>query len=125
IWTVLAALGGTFVGSYVGGRYTHWASRGSAIYHALGAWGLSVLVGVWLGAAGASGLLGSALNSAANQPRAAQAAASGSKPEDIADAIGMGGWALALGLVLTLVVSVAAWWWGAHRPLDDFEETPA
>ncbi|MCW2927696.1 MAG: hypothetical protein JWM86_1664, partial [Thermoleophilia bacterium] len=42
IWTVLAALGGTFVGSYVGGRYTHWASRGSAIYHALGAWGLSV-----------------------------------------------------------------------------------
>lgn len=125
VWTLLSAIGGTFVGSYIGGRYSKWASRGAAIYHAMGAWGLSVLIGAWLGAAGTLGLLGSALTGAANQPRAAQAAAQGVKPQDIGDAIGMGGWALAAGLVLTLIVSIGAWWWGAHRPLDDFEETPA
>lgn len=76
-WMVIAALGGTFVGSYIGGRFTRFSSRGSAVYHAIGAWGLSVIVGAWLGASGASGLLGSSLTAAANQPREAQAAATG------------------------------------------------
>lgn len=124
-WTVIAAIGGTLIGSYIGGRFTRWSSRGSAIYHAMGAWGLSVLLGAWLGASGTSGLVGSALTGAANQPRAAQAAASGAKPEDVADAIGWGGWALAGALALTLIASIAAWWFGAHRSLDDFERTPA
>lgn len=124
-WTVLAALGGTFVGSYIGGRYTRWTSRGGAVYHALGAWGLSLLVGVWLGASGTSGLLGSAFTGAANTPRKQVAAGTGAKPADIVDAIGWGGWALALGLLLTMLVAVAAWWFGAHRSLDDFERTPA
>lgn len=123
-WTVLAALGGTFVGSYIGGRFTRWSSRGAAIYHAIGAWGLSLIVGVWLGAAGTSGLLGSALNSDANVPQA-QRAASGVKGEQVADAIGWGGWALAAGMALTLAVSIGAWWFGAHRSLDSFERKPA
>jgi hypothetical protein len=124
-WTVLAALGGTFVGSYIGGRYSRWTSRGGAVYHALGAWGLSLALGLWLGATGATGLLGSAFTADANTPRAARVAATGAKPDDIVDAIGWGGWALALGLVLTMVVSIGAWWFGAHRSLDGFERTPA
>jgi hypothetical protein len=124
-WTVLAALGGTFVGSYIGGRYTQWTSRGGAIYHALGAWGLSLGIGLWLGASGTSGLLGSAFTGSANAPRAERAAATGVKPEDITDAIGWGGWALALCLVLTMLVAVAAWLLGSHRSLDKFERQPA
>ncbi|MCW2921626.1 MAG: hypothetical protein JWL76_1500 [Thermoleophilia bacterium] len=120
-WTVIAALGGTFVGSYIGGRFNRWSSRGSAVYHAMGAWGVSIIVGAWLGASGTSGLLGSSLTASANQPRKAQAAASGVDPKDIVDAIGWSGWALAGGLALTLIVAVTAWWSGAHRSLDDFE----
>ncbi|MCZ4495495.1 MAG: hypothetical protein JWM25_78, partial [Thermoleophilia bacterium] len=122
---IIAALGGTFVGSYIGGRYTRWTSLGGAVYHALGAWGLSLGIGIWLGTNGASGLLGSSLTSAANTPRADIARSTGTKPEDIADAIGWGGWALALGLVLTLIVSITAWRFGSHRHLDDFEVKPA
>jgi hypothetical protein len=124
-WMVIAALGGTFVGSYIGGRFTRFSSRGAAIYHAVGAWGLSVILGAWLGAIGATGLLGSSLSAAANQPRKAQAAASGVEPKDIVDAISWGGWALAGGLALTLVVAITAWWAGAHRSLDDFEREAA
>lgn len=124
-WTVIAALGGTFVGSYIGGRYNRWTSRGGAVYHAMAAWGLSIMVGAWLGSSGTAGLLGSSLNASANQPRAAQAAASGVDAKDIVDAIGWSGWALAGGLALTLIVAVTAWWSGAHRSLDDFEVEPA
>lgn len=124
-WSIIAALGGTFVGCYIGGRFTRRSSRGSAIYHAVGAWALTVVVGMWLGASGISGLLGSSLTSAANQPRRAQAAASGVDAKDIVDAIGWGGWALAGGLALTLIVAITAWWSGTHRSLDDFEAKPA
>jgi len=124
-WAVIAALGGTFVGCYIGGRFTRWSSRGSAIYHALGAWGLSVMISVWLGTAGAVGLLGSSLTAASNQSREAQAKTSGVSANDIADAVGWSGWALAGGMALTLIVAVTAWWSGAHRSLDDFEVTPA
>ena len=124
-WTVIAALGGTFVGCYVGGRYTRWTTRGGVVYHALGAWGLSILVSLWLGTNGTFGLLGSSLTAGANTPREQLAAAQGVKAGDIADAIAWGGWALAGGLVLTMIVAVTAWWSGAHRPFDDFEVTPS
>ncbi|MCW2924785.1 MAG: hypothetical protein JWM98_2189 [Thermoleophilia bacterium] len=124
-WTVIAALGGAFVGSYIGGRYTRWVSIGSAMYHAMGAWALSLVLSIWLGTNGASGLLGSAFGSAANQPRADIAKSSGTNAKDILDAVGWSGWALAGGLILTLIVSVTAWRMGAHRSLDGFEKKPA
>lgn len=123
-WTVIAAIGGTFLGCYIGGRYTRWTSRGNAVYHALAAWGLSVMIGVWLGASGTTGLLGSSLTAAANMPRRAQQAASGVSAKDAADAadaIGWGGWALAAGMVLTLIAAVGAWMLGSRRHLDGFE----
>lgn len=124
-WTVIAAIGGTLIGSYIGGRFTRWTSRGFAIYHAMGAWALSVLLGAWLGAIGATGLLGAGLNQAANRPAKAQNAAQGADPGAIAEAVGWSGWALAAGMVLTLAVAILGWWLGSRRSLDDFETRAA
>lgn len=119
-WAVIAALGGAFVGCYIGGRYTRWVSLGSAMYHALGAWGLSLMLSIWLGTNGAFDLVGSVLGSASDKPSSSKV-----KAEDIADAVGWSGWALAATLALTLIVSVTAWRFGAHRSLDGFEKKPA
>lgn len=110
-WTVIAAVAGTLLGSYIGGRYTRWTSRGSAVYHALAAWGLSTALAAWLGASGSVGLLGSSLTSVANAPA----------KDDAAQAIAWGGWALAAGMALTMVASIAAWLFGSNRHLDNFE----
>jgi hypothetical protein len=38
-WTVISALLGTFIGTFIGGRYSRFQSGASAVYHALTSWG--------------------------------------------------------------------------------------
>src|ERR671912_1321938 len=58
-WTVVSALLGTLVGTFIGGRYSRYQSGASAVYHALTSWGLVQVLGLWLAGDGISGLLSS------------------------------------------------------------------
>jgi hypothetical protein len=122
-WTVISALLGTLVGTFIGGRFSRWQSPGSAVYHALTSWGLVTVGTAWLGASGALGLLGSALRRTDLDPADAQGAAGGNgeAAEQAADAISWGGWALALGMLLTLLAAIGGWWLGSRTSLMDAE----
>ena len=117
-WTVISALLGTLIGTFIGGRFSRWDSPGSAVYHAITSWGLAQVLGALLGAIGALGLLGAALRRA--DPQDAEAAAGGTG-EEAADAISWGGWALALGMLLTLAASILGWWLGSRTRISDAE----
>ena len=114
-WTVLSALLGTLVGTFIGGRFSRWQTPGSATYHGITSWGLSTLLSVWLGATGALGLLGAALR----RPEAQQADANADQAAQAADAIAWGGWALALGMLLTLLAAIGGWWLGSRTRVTD------
>ena len=122
-WAVISALIGTLVGTFIGGRYSRWQSPGSATYHGLTSWALATLLSAWLGATGALGLLGSALSREDADAGAAAGGgeATGGAAEEAANAISWGGWALALGMLLTLITAIIGWHLGSRSRLTDAE----
>jgi hypothetical protein len=117
-WTVISALLGTFIGTFIGGRYSRFQSGASAIYNALTSWGFVQVLALWLAGNGIAGLLSGGLRSVERLPTAE--AAEGSA-EQVADAVSWGGWALALGMALTLAAAIAGWWVGSRSRLADAE----
>jgi len=117
-WTVISALVGTFVGTFIGGRFSRFQSGASAVYHALTSWGLVQVLGLWLAGNGIAGLLSGGLRSA---DAVAGADVSDDAAQQAADAVSWGGWALALGMALTLAVAMAGWWIGSRSRLADAE----
>jgi hypothetical protein len=121
LWTILSALIGAFVGTFVGGRFSRSSMPGAVIYHGLASWSLVTVITVWFGATGVVGLLGTALQGVdviADAPDAPTAL-----PGIPEQAIGWGGWALFLGLLVTLAVSIIGWWVGARTRPAGFEGT--
>ena len=117
-WTVVSALLGTFIGTFIGGRYSRFQSGASAVYNALPSWGFVQVLALWLAGNGIAGLLAGGLRSAEQTPTGE--AAEGTA-EQIADAVSWGGWALALGMALTLAAAIAGWWVGSRSALADAE----
>jgi hypothetical protein len=117
-WTVVSALLGTLIGTFIGGRYSRYQSGASAIYHALTSWGLVQVLALWLAGNGIAGLLSGGLRSVDQAPTGE--AAEGTA-EQVADAVSWGGWALAVGMALTLAAAVAGWWVGSRSRLADAE----
>ena len=79
-------------------------SGASAVYHALTSWGLVQVLGLWLAGNGIAGLLSGGLRS----PDTARTGGSSERTaEQVADAVSWGGWALALGMALTLATAIA------------------
>jgi hypothetical protein len=117
-WTVISALLGTFIGTFIGGRYSRFQSGASAIYNALTSWGFVQVLALWLAGNGIAGLLSGGLRSVERLPTAE--AAEGTA-EQVADAVSWGGWALALGMALTLAAAIAGWWVGSRSRLADAE----
>jgi hypothetical protein len=117
-WTVVSALLGTFIGTFIGGRYSRFQSGASAVYNALTSWGFVQVLALWLAGSGIAGLLAGGLRSAQQTPtgEAAEGAA-----EQVADAVSWGGWALAFGMALTLAAAIAGWWVGSRSRLADAE----
>ena len=120
-WTVVSALLGTLVGTFIGGRYSRYQSGASAVYHALTSWGLVQVLGLWLAGSGIAGLLSGGLRSTDTARTARTADTSEGAAEQIADAVSWGGWALALGMALTLAMAIAGWWIGSRSRLTDAE----
>jgi hypothetical protein len=117
-WTVVSALIGTLVGTFIGGRYSRFQSGASAVYHALTSWGLVQVLGLWLAGNGIAGLLSGGLRSP-DTTRGTDV--SERAAERVADAVSWGGWALALGMALTLATAIAGWWIGSRSQLTDAE----
>jgi hypothetical protein len=117
-WTVVSALLGTLVGTFIGGRYSRFQSGASAVYNALTSWGFVQVLGLWLAGNGIAGLLSGGLRSADAAP---SADVSEDAAEQVADAVSWGGWALALGMALTLAAAIAGWWLGSRTRLTDAE----
>lgn len=117
-WTVVSALLGTLVGTFIGGRYSRWQSGASAVYNALTSWGFVQVLALWLAGNGIAGLLSGGLRSVQGT---APAEASQETAEQAADAVSWGGWALALGMALTLAAAIAGWWFGSRSRLADAE----
>jgi hypothetical protein len=117
-WTVVAALIGTFVGTFIGGRFSRFQSGAAAVYNALTSWGFVQVLGLWLAGNGIAGLLSGGLRSV---DAAAGADVSDDAAEQAADAVSWGGWALALGMALTLGAAIAGWWIGSRSRLADAE----
>jgi len=76
------------------------------------------VLGLWLAGIGIAGLLSGGLRSA---DAAAGANVPGDAAEQAADAVSWGGWALALGMALTLAAAIAGWWIGSRSRLADAE----
>jgi hypothetical protein len=117
-WTVISALVGTFVGTFIGGRYSRVQSGASAVYNALTAWGFVQVLGLWLAGNGIAGLLSGGLRSVENVPTSE---ATEGSAEAVADAVSWGGWALALGMAATLGAAIAGWWIGSRSNLAEAE----
>lgn len=116
-WTVVSALIGTFVGTFIGGRYSRFQSPGSTVYNALTSWGFVQVLALWLAGNGIAGFLAGGLRSVQDTVGAAAA----ENAETAADAVSWGGWALAIGMILTLAAAVAGWWVGSRTQLADAE----
>ena len=117
-WTVISALVGTFVGTFIGGRYSRVQSGASAVYNALTAWGFVQVLGLWLAGNGIAGLLSGGLRSVENVPTTE---ATEGSVEAVANAVSWGGWALALGMAASLAAAIAGWWIGSRSNLADAE----
>lgn len=120
-WTVLSALIGAFAGTYVGGRVSRGFDPVSPLLHGVASWSLVTITAVWLGASGVAGLLGAGLQTAGQigaetgLPDAEQVPTEA--PAGTVDAIAWGGWALAIGFLVTLGLSILGWWLGERsRP---------
>ena len=119
-WAVISALLGTLVGTFIGGRFSRWQSPGSATYHGITSWGLATVLSAILGAMGALGLLGSAISrDDAGTGTATQGG--DATTGEVVDAISWGGWALALGMLLTLVTAIVGWHLGSRSRLTEAE----
>jgi hypothetical protein len=116
-WTVISALIGTLVGTFIGGRYSRFQSTASAVYNALTAWGFVQVLGLWLASNGIAGLLSGGLRSAESIPTGEAEEAA----DEVAEAVSWGGWALAFGMALTLAAAIAGWWVGSRSRLADAE----
>jgi hypothetical protein len=119
-WAVISALLGTLVGTFIGGRFSRWQSPGSATYHGITSWGLATVLSAILGAMGALGLLGSAI-SREDTGSGTATQGDGAATGDVVDAISWGGWALALGMLLTLVTAIVGWHLGSRSRLTEME----
>ena len=119
-WAVISALLGTLAGTFIGGRFSRWQSPGSATYHGITSWGLATLLSALLGATGALGLLGSALSREDADAGKAPSGA-GEAANEAANAIAWGGWALGLGMLLTLAAAIAGWHYGSRSRLTEAE----
>jgi len=117
-WTVVSALLGTLVGTFIGGRYSRFQSGASAVYNALVSWGFVQVLALWLAGNGIAGLLSGGLRSVEQAPTADAAEATANQ---VADAVSWGGWALAFGMALTLAAAIAGWWIGSRSQLADAE----
>jgi hypothetical protein len=117
-WTVVSALLGTLVGTFIGGRYSRFQSGASAVYNALTSWGFVQVLALWLAGNGIAGLLSGGLRSVEQTPSAEVGEGTA---EQVADAVSWGGWALALGMLLTLAAAIAGWWIGSRSRLADAE----
>src|SRR5829696_6138722 len=105
-WTVISALLGTFVGTFIGGRYSRFQSGASAVYNALTSWGFVQVLALWLAGNGIAGLLSGGLRSVQSTSTAETAEGTA---QQVADAVSWGGWALAVGMALTLAAAIAGW----------------
>ena len=117
-WTVVSALLGTLIGTFIGGRYSRFQSGASAVYNAITSWGFVQVLALWLAGNGIAGLLSGGLRSVQETPTADAAQDTAS---EVADAVSWGGWALALGMALTLAAAIAGWWIGSRSQLADAE----
>ena len=117
-WTVFSALLGTLIGTFIGGRYSRFQSAASAVYNAVTSWGFVQVLALWLAGNGIAGLLSGGLRSVQETPSAEAAQDTAS---EVADAVSWGGWALALGMALTLAAAIAGWWIGSRSRLADAE----
>ena len=117
-WTVVSALLGTLVGTFIGGRYSRFQSGASAVYKR------PRLVGVRPGAgAVARGQWNRRppLGRAEVQSSELRAPRPQKNANQVADAVSWGGCALALGMALTLAAAIAGWWIGSRTQLADAE----
>jgi len=117
-WTVISALLGTLIGTFIGGRYSRYQSVASAIYNAVTSWGFVQVLALWLAGNGIAGLLAGGLRSVQDTP---SAEAAQDTAERASDAVSWGGWALALGMLFTLAAAIAGWWVGSRSRLADAE----
>jgi hypothetical protein len=117
-WTVISALLGTLIGTFIGGRYSRYQSAASAIYNAVTSWGFVQVLALWLAGNGIAGLLAGGLRSVQDTP---SAEAAQDTAERASDAVSWGGWALALGMLFTLAAAIAGWWIGSRSRLADAE----
>ena len=117
-WTVISALLGTLIGTFIGGRYSRYQSAASAIYNAVTSWGFVQVLALWLAGNGIAGLLAGGLRSVQETP---SAEAAQETAERASDAVSWGGWALALGMLFTLAAAIAGWWVGSRSRLADAE----
>ena len=67
-WTVISALLGTLIGTFIGGRYSRYQSAASAIYNAVTSWGFVQVLALWLAGNGIAGLLAGGLRSVQETP---------------------------------------------------------
>ena len=141
-WAVIAAILATFIGSFAGGRFSRGLNRGSIGYHAATAWGVATLLTLvlvtfltmgFVSSASTVAATAAATNKATTTPAATTPAAttapvpntSTTAAKDTAastaDALGGAGVALTIGMLLTLVASVAGWYVGSRKPLTSLE----
>jgi hypothetical protein len=106
------------IGTFIGGRFSRFQSAASSVYNALTSWGFVQVLALWLAGNGIAGLLAGGLRSVDQTPSAETAEGTA---ERVADAVSWGGWALALGMVLTLAAAIAGWWIGSRSRLTDAE----
>jgi hypothetical protein len=76
------------------------------------------VLALWLAGSGIAGLLSGGLRSVEQAPTADAAEGTANQ---VADAVSWGGWALALGMALTLAAAIAGWWIGSRSQLADAE----
>jgi len=83
-------------------------------FNAPTAWGFVQVLSLWLAGNGIAGLLSGGLRSVDVSANAGEAE---SVAENAADAVSWGGWALALGMALTLIAAIIGWWIGSRSLL--------
>jgi hypothetical protein len=122
-WLVIALCVGSFIGSFIGGRFAQWLGRGSVVYHALTSWGIAIILTSALAALLTIGFSNSfvAADAAAQAGTSKAAANTNNTAATATDNIGGVGWGIGIGMLLTLGTAVGGWWLGSRKPLMDVE----